>query len=271
MARGARASPASMFARSTNRGPAGRTSGGPRKARRSFRRAKGGALVLLDERGPPATSEEWAADIGRARDASRPAYAVAIGGPGRARPSLARRGPSHCEFRLDDLAAPARPRDGRRTALSGDDNSRRPPLSSPMSAAIWLDFVILAAHVTILSRIGRTAAGGAALVASFGAAWGAPPTPPRRVRPRGRPAARVEGNRAARRRGHAARVGRSAARIEAEIESIRADRARLSAALIETTAKVQDAERGAAAADDKLASLNATADELRARSSGGGR
>ena len=43
---------------------------------------------------------------------------------------------------------------------------------------------------------------------------------------------------------------------------IRADRARLSAALIETTAKVQDAERGAAAADDRLASLNATADEL---------
>jgi 23S rRNA (pseudouridine1915-N3)-methyltransferase len=42
---------------------------------------KGGALVLLDERGPSATSEEWAADIGRARDASRAAYAVAIGGP----------------------------------------------------------------------------------------------------------------------------------------------------------------------------------------------
>src|SRR5208283_4303423 len=50
--------------------------------------------------------------------------------------------------------------------------------------------------------------------------------------------------------------------IESEIESIRADRARLSAALIETTARVQDAERGAAAADDRLASLNATADDL---------
>ena len=49
---------------------------------------KGGALVLLDERGPPATSEEWAADIGRARDASRPAYAVAIGGPDGLDPSL---------------------------------------------------------------------------------------------------------------------------------------------------------------------------------------
>ena len=42
---------------------------------------KGGALALLDERGPSTTSDEWAADIGRERDASRPAYAVAIGGP----------------------------------------------------------------------------------------------------------------------------------------------------------------------------------------------
>jgi murein hydrolase activator len=50
--------------------------------------------------------------------------------------------------------------------------------------------------------------------------------------------------------------------IEAEIDSVRADRARLSAALIETTAKVQDAERGAAAAVDKLASLNSRAEEL---------
>ena len=43
--------------------------------------------------------------------------------------------------------------------------------------------------------------------------------------------------------------------IQAEIESIGADRARLSAALIEITAKVQDAERGAAEATDRLASL----------------
>ncbi len=50
---------------------------------------KGAALVLLDERGPSATSEEWAADIGRARDASRPAYVVAIGGPDGLDPSLA--------------------------------------------------------------------------------------------------------------------------------------------------------------------------------------
>jgi 23S rRNA (pseudouridine1915-N3)-methyltransferase len=49
---------------------------------------KGAALVLLDERGPSATSEEWAADIGRQRDASRPAYAVAIGGPDGLDPSL---------------------------------------------------------------------------------------------------------------------------------------------------------------------------------------
>ena len=40
--------------------------------------------------------------------------------------------------------------------------------------------------------------------------------------------------------------------IETEIDSVRADRARLSAALIETTAKVQDAERGAAAAADQI-------------------
>jgi murein hydrolase activator len=51
--------------------------------------------------------------------------------------------------------------------------------------------------------------------------------------------------------------------IESQIESVRADRARLSAALIETTAKVQDAERGAAADADKLASLNASADDLK--------
>ena len=50
--------------------------------------------------------------------------------------------------------------------------------------------------------------------------------------------------------------------IEAQIESIRADRARLTAALIETTAKVQDAERGVAASDKRLAELNANADDL---------
>ena len=50
--------------------------------------------------------------------------------------------------------------------------------------------------------------------------------------------------------------------IETEIDSIRADRVRLSAALIETTAKVQDAERGAAAAVDRLSGLSATAEGL---------
>jgi 23S rRNA (pseudouridine1915-N3)-methyltransferase len=47
-----------------------------------------GVLALLDERGQSATSDEWAADIGRARDASRAAYAVAIGGPDGLDPSL---------------------------------------------------------------------------------------------------------------------------------------------------------------------------------------
>ena len=50
--------------------------------------------------------------------------------------------------------------------------------------------------------------------------------------------------------------------IDFEIESIRADRTRLSAALIATTAKVQDAERGVAAADDRVASLNAKANSI---------
>ena len=50
--------------------------------------------------------------------------------------------------------------------------------------------------------------------------------------------------------------------IELEIESIRADRARLSAALIETTGKVQDAERGVSSANEKLVSLNAEAAEI---------
>jgi murein hydrolase activator len=107
----------------------------------------------------------------------------------------------------------------------------------------------------------RTAAS-AALVAWFGAAWAttpdsAPPSPP--------PADQERANKETELRGvedtlRASEEQRRA--IEAEIDSFRADRARLSAALIETTTKVQDAERGAAAAGDKLASLNASADEL---------
>ena len=50
--------------------------------------------------------------------------------------------------------------------------------------------------------------------------------------------------------------------IQSQMESIRADRARLSAALIDATAKVQDAERRVAAADEQLTSLNAKADSL---------
>jgi 23S rRNA (pseudouridine1915-N3)-methyltransferase len=49
---------------------------------------KGAALVLLDEHGQSATSEDWAADIGRQRDGSRPGYVVVIGGPDGLDPSL---------------------------------------------------------------------------------------------------------------------------------------------------------------------------------------
>jgi 23S rRNA (pseudouridine1915-N3)-methyltransferase len=41
----------------------------------------GARLVLLDERGKTLSSEAFAADIGRARDAGAPALVVAIGGP----------------------------------------------------------------------------------------------------------------------------------------------------------------------------------------------
>jgi septal ring factor EnvC (AmiA/AmiB activator) len=51
-------------------------------------------------------------------------------------------------------------------------------------------------------------------------------------------------------------------RIEADIETFRADRARLNAALIDTTAKVQEAERQIAAANERLADLNASAEAL---------
>ena len=50
--------------------------------------AAGGELVALDERGASLTSEEWAADLARARDASRPVYAVIIGGPDGLDPAL---------------------------------------------------------------------------------------------------------------------------------------------------------------------------------------
>ncbi len=114
-----------------------------------------------------------------------------------------------------------------------------------------------------LSRFRRTAAAGAVLAASLAPAWEAradpaPPDPPAA-------SDQERANKETELRGvedtlRASEEQRRA--IEAEIESVRADRVRLSAALIDTTAKVQDAERGAAAAGDKLASLNATADEL---------
>jgi septal ring factor EnvC (AmiA/AmiB activator) len=52
--------------------------------------------------------------------------------------------------------------------------------------------------------------------------------------------------------------------IEADVEAIRLDRARLNAALIETTAKVQDTESQRAAATARLAELNAGAEALSA-------
>jgi len=52
-------------------------------------------------------------------------------------------------------------------------------------------------------------------------------------------------------------------RIEADIETIRADRARLNAALIDTTAKVQDTERQIEAANARLTTLTGSEDALR--------
>jgi septal ring factor EnvC (AmiA/AmiB activator) len=52
-------------------------------------------------------------------------------------------------------------------------------------------------------------------------------------------------------------------RIEADIETMRADRARLNAALIDTTAKVQDAERQMDAANARLTTLVGSEDALR--------
>jgi 23S rRNA (pseudouridine1915-N3)-methyltransferase len=41
----------------------------------------GASAIALDERGTSLTSEAWAVDIARERDAARSAYAVIIGGP----------------------------------------------------------------------------------------------------------------------------------------------------------------------------------------------
>ena len=111
-----------------------------------------------------------------------------------------------------------------------------------------------------LNRLVRMGSGAAALVASFGAAFADPA-------PAAAPAAtdQQRADKAIELRGVEDTLRQSEDQrraIEAEIESVRADRARLSAALIETTAKVQDAERAAAEDADKLTSLNATAAEL---------
>src|SRR5690242_13908934 len=116
-----------------------------------------------------------------------------------------------------------------------------------------------------LSRIGRIEAGAAALLVTLGAACGALADPA----PASPPAApdQQRANTEMELRGVEDTLRQSEDQrraIEAEIESVRADRARLTEALIETTAKVQDAERGAAAATDKLARLNATANQLTA-------
>src|SRR5271166_4573686 len=114
-----------------------------------------------------------------------------------------------------------------------------------------------------LSRLRRTALRSAALLASFGAAWGAHAESAPPAAPAAADQQRVDKETELRGVQDTLRASEEQRRaIEAEIESVRADRARLSAALIETTAKVQDAERAAAAAGDKLDSLNATADEL---------
>jgi len=49
---------------------------------------KGAWLTLLDARGSALTSPQWAAEIGKVRDAGVPAYAVAIGGPDGLDPDL---------------------------------------------------------------------------------------------------------------------------------------------------------------------------------------
>jgi murein hydrolase activator len=114
-----------------------------------------------------------------------------------------------------------------------------------------------------LSRLRRTALSSAVVVASLGAASGAQADSAPPAAPAAADQERADKETELRGVEDTLRASEEQRRaIEIEIESVRADRARLSAALIETTAKVQDAERGAAAAGDKLASLNAAADEL---------
>lgn len=105
--------------------------------------------------------------------------------------------------------------------------------------------------------------GAAALVVSFAAAWGAAADSAKQPDPLGADQQRSDKEVELRGVEDTIRASDEQRRqIETAIDSIRADRARLSAALIETTGKVQDAERDAATADDRLAGLNAAADDL---------
>jgi septal ring factor EnvC (AmiA/AmiB activator) len=133
-----------------------------------------------------------------------------------------------------------------------------------MNAAILAKFDDPCPHMPQrLSRAGRTSSLAAALVASVVAACGAladpaPPNPPAAPdQQRADKETELRGVEDTLRESDDQRRA-----IESEIDSVRADRARLSAALIDTTAKVQDAEAGAAAAAEKLAGLNATAEDL---------
>ena len=114
-----------------------------------------------------------------------------------------------------------------------------------------------------LNRVGRMRSGAAALAASLGAVCAAladpaPPNPPAAAdQQRADKEMELRGVQDTLRQSEEQRRT-----IETEIDSLRADRMRLSAALIETTGKVQDAERGAAAAADRLSGLGATADGL---------
>ena len=115
----------------------------------------------------------------------------------------------------------------------------------------------------LISRMSRIGAGAVALVASFGAALGAPADSTPSGPSSGPDQERADKEIELRGVEDTIRASEDQRRqIESEIEAISADRARLSAALIETTAKVQEAERGVAGADHRLASLNATADDL---------
>ena len=91
---------------------------------------KGAWLTLLDERGAALTSRQWADEIGRARDGGVAAYALAIGGPDGLDPALKTEARALVSLRRHDLAAPARPGDGRRAALSRAFHPERPSLSS---------------------------------------------------------------------------------------------------------------------------------------------